>query len=612
MNSTIRKKLGLPKKDFSDFKKLEDKIERHAPVSLSISSDSKEALDYSQKSLKIINVGTLRNQSQRLVEQNVENNSFYELIDYSKKGKEYFFSENSIYENHEGELLKYNTVLTINKNNPYDPLFSSFDRVSNKSRFLKLTNNFDQAYILQIKSSNVYPINGFYQQSGVVNNKPSYFHVDNNYAIIWVSGNGWVVRNVKNNKIMSNNITYFSGSNSNNLPSGNWSSGINNFASGNIINNQGFYKKAATRISSFKNILYGTPIQNTGINLQSGTTIPNNQYLLPYPHSYNVKNYTAFDHNLIIVPTSLNSNQNITGFKDILIISTGISSKKIVYVSPHAIDSFFGFWNNTVTGIGVGGTGKKFILTSGLIMAPSSENYVFTGLKSQNISGKFGSTTTYYNVEQSRLKQATPIKDTLFYKAYESVYQKNAFNTGTWNGIIPKGTPFQIETVRTKNYNIGNSDLVLKIYSQNYFVTGGDVFSGDGANYTYIINEPNKNGLFANFKSTFLTYSDLSKEKAYFISEKNSYKKYKSKLYGALWEKGFTQSNRKVNRIMNLFKPSGQVYSYGQYVSGNLQFVYATGILTSAGVRPFNSKSIIPHPLNDKFRPTGETNSLFL
>lgn len=82
------------------------------------------------------------------------------------------------------------------------------------------------------------------------------------------------------------------------------------------------------------------------------------------------------------------------------------------------------------------------------------------------------------------LKQETPLKDTLFYRFYKKLYNKNkTIATGTWDGIIPSGASFSIEIISTffdeyfgLSHNLGiyyageNQEIISKI--QNAFNAG--------------------------------------------------------------------------------------------------------------------------------------------
>ena len=75
-----------------------------------------------------------------------------------------------------------------------------------------------------------------------------------------------------------------------------------------------------------------------------------------------------------------------------------------------------------------------------------------------------------YNLPpEGHLKQSEPLSSTDFYRFYNKLYSRNTnktIATGTWDGIIPRGTNFSIEIISTKfNEKVGlNKDLYL-VYS---------------------------------------------------------------------------------------------------------------------------------------------------
>lgn len=400
----------------------------------------------------------------------------------------------------------------------------------------------------------------------------------------------------------------------------------------------GFFKLASTRKSYNVLKIYGINIANTGIvtGSTSGvlpTGIPGFLDIKPawitYPHAYQTTSYPAFNTDLIVVPKG--DSNFATGIKDLLVISTGISAKKIIYVSPHKPYSFIGFWaeltaSSRVAITGSGGTiintRDIFKLASGNLLSVSSEDTRVSGLQSYQGYDMFSGIPTLdslYNVDQVKLQQSIPLKNTLFYKLYEPIYRKDAINTGTWNGVIPSGTPFQIEILRTKNDTYGiDNNFQFNLYSKNYFT----LFSGytvtesgvnknssgvfeSGVRYNYIINEETNEYLNGHFEGKATLYSEISPRNAEYLAQQSAYKKMRSKLLGTLWDKGFTKTNSKVKKIIKLFN-SGQypnnLYRYDIITeSGN--YIEGSGILTSAGIRQSDG-SIIRPDFAIKIQPT--------
>jgi hypothetical protein len=64
-------------------------------------------------------------------------------------------------------------------------------------------------------------------------------------------------------------------------------------------------------------------------------------------------------------------------------------------------------------------------------------------------------------------KQMTPIKDSPYYQLYNNIYSgAKKFNTGTWDGIIPKGCYVNVELVSTiLDKNVGSNFDFALIYS---------------------------------------------------------------------------------------------------------------------------------------------------
>jgi hypothetical protein len=433
------------------------------------------------------------------------------------------------------------------------------------------------------------------------------------------------------------------------LPTGSWfSTGIKlvspSILSGNNpaptsrrLEIEGFFKLASTRKSNNLFKIYGININNTGI--VTGTTsgvlptgIPGYSIKpswISYPHAYNTTNYPALNTDLIVIPKG--ESNLTTGIKDLLIISTGVSTKKIIYVSPHKPYNFIGFWAETVPSKRISITGALgsvinrrdvLKLTSGNLLSISSEETLVSGLQSYfgyDMLNGVPTLDSLYNVDQVKLQQSLPLKDTLFYKLYEPLYRKDSINTGTWNGVIPSGTPFQIEILRTKNdaYGIDNN-FQFNLYSKNYFTLFSgytitesgvnEISSGvfeSGIRYNYIINNDTNEYLNGHFEGKATLYSEISSRNAEYLAQQSAYKKMRCKLLGKLWDKGFTKTNSKVKKIIKLFN-SGQypnnLYRY-DIISESGNYIEGSGILTSAGIRQANGTIIRPN-FGIKIQPT--------
>ena len=371
----------------------------------------------------------------------------------------------------------------------------------------------------------------------------------------------------------------------------------NSFTSG-----YGFYKIATTRESYDANHIYA---RLTGVTLQVGNTsgiTPSGYFKVTYPHSYFTKTFGALMHDAIIVP-ELTDNQNSTvisgkiyasGIQDIIVISTGINEKKIVYVSPNTIIGFTGFWSEkfvsnrtpikkvkTVSGAQVTGFTDRAVynLKSGTLISITSKNSLLP-IKQDfavSISGNF---VNYSNVPESMLKNTGNMTNNLYYKLYEPIYKPNAFNQ-SWNGIIPSGTPFQIEIIRT-NSNVYGSNLRLGIYANNYFSNNVSEYSGQ------LVREYGVSGvqygLFGVFEGNATIISRNSLKEASYYAENKAYKLLSSRINGALWDKGVSKQNSRANKIIKLFNGGSFPFKTYSYMKNNVK-QYAIGIKTSAGIR---------------------------
>ncbi len=228
-----------------------------------------------------------------------------------------------------------------------------------------------------------------------------------------------------------------------------------------------------------------------------------NGHYLPYPNTVELqksfkttcplKVSTKYDY--------FNSGEDI--LHGLLMISTGDGiNQKICYVSPHGIKSITA---NTVifnqkqvvdiynkTGFQTVATGINAkvldidsayysgqLFNSGIIYADYASGYLDelynSGMSIYNeYSGNAPSgALNFLNINRYKCEsnqhvyQKTPLKDTAFYKFYNSLYTgSKTLSTGTWNGIIPSGAVYSIELISTKlNTDIGiNKDFYI-IYS---------------------------------------------------------------------------------------------------------------------------------------------------
>lgn len=585
MNSNKRKKLGLPQNEAKqEIEKSEAKIALNTPISLD--KGVKDFTSYSQLDIKNINIGTLRKPVEQITVYDAETQS-YTPIEFKKADVSYYYSKKDYEINLNGELLNYKTDIKIDENNPYDPLFSSFNRLNSqeslvyvksgvtgiyrgeKERFFSLTNNVGRSSVIKVNGAGR-ALNGvFVPTATAINGRTRYL---NNSAvfpadIVW-NGSAWIMRQttraggVNPDRYYAN---FYALLNSGINPTGSWvvtgAGGISGLApapTSNGLEIEGFFKLASTRVSENEDKIYATPVNNTGVNLglTTGNNAPTGSYFVTYPHTYNIQSFPAFRYDL-----SITFDNSMTGIQDILIISTGISKKKIVYVSPHSIEQFVGFWpelrsTDRTAKTGVGGrvlsNRDVFALNSGNLLSVTSENFGMTGLDYKSMTGVNPENTDYtdfYNYNSAILKQNTPLSQTLFYKLYEPVYRKNTFNTGTWNGIIPSGVPFSIETVRTKN-----AEMVVPRISVHVANTFVNISPSGSGNYQHVrsANYEDYAG-FGSFDGSKIVYSNKNVYEANYSSDLRSKKQAKSKLYGYLWEKGLTADNNKTRKVARLF-----------------------------------------------------------
>ena len=269
---------------------------------------------------------------------------------------------------------------------------------------------------------------------------------------------------------------------------------------------------------------------------ESTTTLLNNFYLT-YPTTVITNNFNAYNVPTKITCFTKNLNTGEQDFKGIILISTGVGqNERICYISPHKAET--GLCNTLVYGIKqyTVTRQKDFIyqtpriinekITSGIVVKtifPSSENieaifpsgirffesgkdtsafdiYNYSGYAT-NDTGTFYPKNWYhpYRIDaDGHLKQNTPISGTAFYQMYSGLYSASKkFNTGTWNGIIPSGTPFSVELINPLFNKIAGTDHMLYV-----------VYSGYG-NYDPIDSKINETISAFNFNKTFNNINDL-------------------------------------------------------------------------------------------------------
>lgn len=622
MNNYLRKKLGLPVEDhLSDIRNLETKFSENTPITLDKSV--KDSTD-SQINIKTINVGTLRKPNEKLTIYN-ETNKSYSLVEtfQPKIVGNLFYSNKDYFIFLNGEVLNYYTNLNIDQNNPYDPLFSSFNRLPSRAssitvqsgvtglflgdreRFFALNNGFNKSQSFEFKNAQI-EINGIFTPTDtILNGKKRYLNSTIPFPadIIWSNNpSGWVLRrstiigNTSPRATVQN--LYF---NSNTIPTGVWQltgSGFGSAPTSKQLDFEGFFKIATTTQSYYKNKVYARSIISGGNQVLSGVgsttgTLPIGASWVTYPHSYNIENFPAFRYDTALAFSKIDK------ISDIIVVSTGISNKKIVYVSPHQIENFDGFWSDLVPSNRQSITGNNgqtinrniYTLKSGSLLSVTSSSYNFTGLGTYTmyVSG-FSGLNKLFNFDQSILKQTVPLNQTNFYKLYEPVYPKNAFNTGTWNGIIPSGTPFSIETLRTKN-----SEIISPLITCHVLNSFTNIFPSGSGMFQSMITPKGKNfmgcGFFHGKKTVF---SKNSIYEANYIAEKAAKKQARSKLFGYLWDIGFLKGNSKVKKITKLLGSKETIRYCLNYINPNdpLSCSYTginkgvlNGVLTSAGIR---------------------------
>jgi len=212
-----------------------------------------------------------------------------------------------------------------------------------------------------------------------------------------------------------------------------------------------------------------------------------NGFYISYPNTVEIWNYNAYNCDLKIAPLyqGIDANKDLNG---ILIVSTGNGTQsKICYISPHGLNTGYRntvVYNDKKINIGTGVYNQK--ITSGILVPAlmlGAEYYtgialpktgitnIYTPNLNENnklsVTGISGRVSNYILDNNGYLKQDVPISETLFYKFYNNLYTGNkTFNTGTWNGIIPKGTIFSIELIGAEfNKKVGTENKFYIIYS---------------------------------------------------------------------------------------------------------------------------------------------------
>lgn len=286
-------------------------------------------------------------------------------------------------------------------------------------------------------------------------------------------------------------------------------------------------------------------------------------FYLPYPLTIYQTNYNGFNTPVKVTtfgPEVLTS-ENETHLNGILVISTGDGTgSRVCYVSPHGAKSglldTFVFAQDVAVNSFNGQTGIKKI-SSGLsvrALSLGSEYFVSNGITGHvfsgsgigfsNASGLFDDyekdfyvtgITGYVNPfkldANQHLWQSEPLKDTLFYKFYNSLYDgAKKLSTGTWDGIIPANTVFQIELISTElNKKIG---LEVPIHV---------VYTGYGSND----NIDAKTTKYLQHLTSGIELEDTT-----FLVDGNSFQ-IKGRGYGATKEAAWTASNKDIQYNIN-------------------------------------------------------------
>lgn len=273
-----------------------------------------------------------------------------------------------------------------------------------------------------------------------------------------------------------------------------------------------------------KNFRTWDPTLTSSSGTSSSSTTQNfSGFYIPYPSTIDSIKYNAYGIPIKIAHESW-SDENLNG---LIMISTGAGlNERVCYISPHGLKT--GLSNTlvynrrtfkdkktqetryikTVSGI-VAKTlilgsqyseSKAFPRNKGIRYKESGENSIFNAynydkwvdfnfsLQEDDLDGGISGSvdltvgsgiclTGFYPTfwvdspwtvsSNGHLKQDLPLKDSLYYKFYNQIYQNaKKINTGTWNGIIPSGVPFQIELVTCEfGSNVGTNNVLNIIYS---------------------------------------------------------------------------------------------------------------------------------------------------
>jgi hypothetical protein len=261
----------------------------------------------------------------------------------------------------------------------------------------------------------------------------------------------------------------------------------NGFEATTIVNNNVFISGYDSGINNLKRntFLY------TGISGHSG--------YVAYPQTILTHAYPRYNIDSILSINSMHTYQNNNNdMKGLLVISTGnTASQKIVYVSPHGVSKITGQTlvetlrmvpskiQSTVVGLPLRYVYQK--VWSGI-----NVNFLDVDSQYSNNEPVFESGLYFDNISGLSLKgclrQKTPLKDTIFYKLYNSFYSgSKTLNTGTWDGIIPANINFVVEYITTKNQVVGTNNE-FKLFYKNY---------GDNS----YIDQQLQSGLFDSFES---------------------------------------------------------------------------------------------------------------
>jgi hypothetical protein len=256
-----------------------------------------------------------------------------------------------------------------------------------------------------------------------------------------------------------------------NLSNTNFLTGTNSIYNGAVVENiinSGIY---ISGYDSGINYAKRNTFLYTGISGFSG--------YVAYPQTVTDWSYPKYSIDSILSMNSLFTYvDNENDMKGLLVVSTGDNTKQnIVYISPHGIAKTTG--HTVIETIStelsrlqpkVAGFPPRYVYKK----VSSGINMTFLDVDSQYANNEpvFESGLSFGNISglslKGRLRQTTPLKDTIFYKLYNSFYSGHkTINTGTWDGIIPANTNFTIEYITTKNQVVGTNNE-FKLFYKNY------------------------------------------------------------------------------------------------------------------------------------------------